>query len=301
MSFLFTCPHCGARTQIPESFVGQTGPCHMCGKAVQIDAPQKANQSSNAEPATRASVGVMIALTLGVLCTLIAGVGVTLVLAIPKLQSTANVRKMTVSTANLKLIVTGLHAYHDEYGRFPPPYSRNAEGKKMHSWRVLVLPYLGAEARAYHERFKLDEPWDSKHNLDVASSMPDVYRSPSDLATVGSNVANYYVVVGSQTLFPDSEEGATMNNNLDPLNHTILVVESVARSNIWTEPVELHVSKMTFELNTFSGDDLSGPIAGGVLVGLADGSTFLIEEDTPAEMVEGMTTPSGNDQVPPEL
>ena len=92
-----------------------------------------------------------------------------------------------------------------------------------------------------------------------------------------------------------------MNNNLDPLNHTILVVESVARSNIWTEPVELHVSKMTFELNTFSGDDLSGPIAGGVLVGLADGSTFLIEEDTPAEMVEGMTTPSGNDQVPPEL
>ncbi len=92
-----------------------------------------------------------------------------------------------------------------------------------------------------------------------------------------------------------------MADNLDPLNHTILVVESVAHSNIWTEPVDYEISRMAFELNTFSGDDMSGPIPGGVLVGLADGSTYLIEDDTPVEMVEGMTTRSGNDQIPPDL
>jgi len=268
---------------------------------VRIDPPATAGASGNAEPATRGSVGVMIALTLGLLCALVVAVGVTLVVALPKMQASSSARKLTISKANLKLIVAGMHAYHDDYGRFPPPFSRDADGKKMHSWRVRLLPYLGADAQAYHNQFKMDEPWDSEHNLNVASSMPDVYRSPSDPAARSSNVPNYYVLIGEQTLFPDNASGAGMADNLDPLNHTILVVESVAHSNIWTEPVDYEISRMAFELNTFSGDDMSGPIPGGVLVGLADGSTYLIEDDTPVEMVEGMTTRSGNDQIPPDL
>jgi len=32
--------------------------------------------------------------------------------------------------------------YHDSHGQFPPPYIAEADGKPMHSWRVLILPYL---------------------------------------------------------------------------------------------------------------------------------------------------------------
>ena len=35
-----------------------------------------------------------------------------------------------------------MHNYHDEHGSFPPAYIADASGKPMHSWRVLILPYL---------------------------------------------------------------------------------------------------------------------------------------------------------------
>src|SRR5688572_10846596 len=39
MPVSFTCPHCGAKTEVAESFVGQTGPCSACGKMVTITPP----------------------------------------------------------------------------------------------------------------------------------------------------------------------------------------------------------------------------------------------------------------------
>jgi Protein of unknown function (DUF1559) len=32
--------------------------------------------------------------------------------------------------------------YHDTYGRFPPAYIADHDGRPMHSWRVLILPLL---------------------------------------------------------------------------------------------------------------------------------------------------------------
>ncbi len=36
MPFLFTCPHCGARTNVPDEFAGRTGPCAHCGNTITI-------------------------------------------------------------------------------------------------------------------------------------------------------------------------------------------------------------------------------------------------------------------------
>jgi hypothetical protein len=36
MPFLFTCPHCGAKTSVAEQFAGQSGPCAGCGRTVTI-------------------------------------------------------------------------------------------------------------------------------------------------------------------------------------------------------------------------------------------------------------------------
>lgn len=300
MPFLFTCPHCGARTQIPESFVGQTGPCHSCGKSVQINPPESAAEVE-APPPSKTSVGVMIALTLGFVSLLLAGVGISLVIVTPNLRNNSNARKLTLAKANIKLIVAAMHSYHSQHGSFPPSYTVDKNGKRMHSWRVLLLPHLGPDAQQLYIQYKMEEPWDSEDNLAVASIMPDVYRSPADRSAVGGNTSSYFVIVGPQTLFPGNGRQAGYENNLDPLNHTILVVESVPRNTIWTEPEDYEIATMRFELNTFSGGDISGPLPGGVMVGLADGSTYFIEEDTPKEMVEAMTTRSGSDEGPPDL
>jgi len=36
-----------------------------------------------------------------------------------------------------------LFNYHDDYGSYPPAYIADESGRPMHSWRVLILPYLG--------------------------------------------------------------------------------------------------------------------------------------------------------------
>lgn len=36
MPIPFTCPHCGAKTDVDERYAGQTGPCFQCGKTVTV-------------------------------------------------------------------------------------------------------------------------------------------------------------------------------------------------------------------------------------------------------------------------
>ena len=36
MPFLFTCPHCGAQTQVSEQFAGHSGPCAQCGETITV-------------------------------------------------------------------------------------------------------------------------------------------------------------------------------------------------------------------------------------------------------------------------
>src|SRR3954454_16252831 len=49
-------------------------------------------------------------------------------------------RRMQCSN-HLKQIGLALQNYHDEYRSLPPAYIADAEGKPMHSWRVLILPF----------------------------------------------------------------------------------------------------------------------------------------------------------------
>src|SRR5579864_1434043 len=48
---------------------------------------------------------------------------------------------------NLKYIGQALHNYHDTFGSFPPAYIADSNGRPMHSWRVLLLPFFD-QARA---------------------------------------------------------------------------------------------------------------------------------------------------------
>ena len=36
MPMLFTCPHCGVQTNVPDQYAGQSGPCARCGGMITI-------------------------------------------------------------------------------------------------------------------------------------------------------------------------------------------------------------------------------------------------------------------------
>ena len=43
---------------------------------------------------------------------------------------------------NLKAVATALYTYQERYGSFPPACVCDEHGKPMHSWRVLLLPFM---------------------------------------------------------------------------------------------------------------------------------------------------------------
>ena len=99
----------------------------------------------------------------------------------------------------MKRIGLALQGYHDAFGRFPPAAIVDKQGKPMLSWRVAILPYLGAAER--YSRFRLDEPWDSPHNLALVTDRPDVYACSSE-PDLKPGMTGYQVVVGADTVSP---------------------------------------------------------------------------------------------------
>lgn len=65
--------------------------------------------------------------------------------------------------------------YEEKNGSLPPPYSVNAKGEPLHSWRVLILPYM--EQRNLHSLFNMEQPWDSAQNLAAAKNLPIQYST----------------------------------------------------------------------------------------------------------------------------
>ncbi len=144
----FRCPHCGLETQVDPKYGGRTGPCAGCGKPVTIPvAVSSLPGVADLRPRRRAwlrwlgRAGVVafagLFLTLG-------GWGVTRLLA-PVVQATRQQARQTQCAANLERILAAMQAYHQKHGHLPPAYSQDQDGQPLHSWRVLLLPYLGPE------------------------------------------------------------------------------------------------------------------------------------------------------------
>ncbi|MCP4811544.1 MAG: DUF1559 domain-containing protein [Planctomycetaceae bacterium] len=82
----------------------------------------------------------------------------------------------------LKQIGIAMHTFHELYGQLPIGESDRdnypiiyRDGKPLLSWRVYLLPFL--EQEQLYDQFKLNEPWDSPHNIKLLDQMPDQYKS----------------------------------------------------------------------------------------------------------------------------
>jgi hypothetical protein len=108
------------------------------------------------------------------------------------------------------------------------------------SWRVLLLPHLGEEDLYRH--FRLDEPWDSPHNIELLPRMPNAFRRPS-LDPLRRwmdepGTTPFQVFVGPGTAFEVEAEPQITVDFPDGLSNTILIDE--ARDAVpWTKPADL--------------------------------------------------------------
>lgn len=183
--------------------------------------------------------------------------------------------------------------YEDMYGCLPPAYIADAQGKPMHSWRVLILPCMGQDA--LYARYNFNEPWDGPNNKKLHSTLVGVYSCLSDNKNPGTDTS-YVAVVGPGTAWP----GATSTSKsmvTDGLSNSILLVE-VANSGIhWMEPRDLPVAAVSAGINPKSGLGISSAHPGGVNVSLMDWQHIFLSETTPVEVLNALLTIRGGERL----
>ena len=139
----------------------------------------------------------------------------------------------------LKQIGLGIHSYHESYKQFPlgdKGMTKYQNGQPLLSWRVHLLPYL--DQNPLYEKFKLDEPWDSPHNVQLLDEIPDVYKS-LDYQGLG-NKTNVLGLSGDGAVFnPDRALG--FRDITDGTARTIMVIMAGPDKAVrWTQPIDLH-------------------------------------------------------------
>ena len=79
--------------------------------------------------------------------------------------ATYDSRHITIDStcaSKLQNIRVALRMYQNDYGTLPPAVVYDSQGRPAHSWRVLILPYLGRTD--LYRRYWFSEPWDSERN-----------------------------------------------------------------------------------------------------------------------------------------
>ena len=197
--------------------------------------------------------------------------------------------------SNLVRIGMALRAYEADHGTLPPAYIPDPSGKPMHSWRVLILPYL--DEQGLYSRYDFNEPWDGPNNTQLTSHMPDVYGCPADPDAHTLGETSYMVITGSETFFPD-DNATSINRAQDDLTTSILVVETQVTGVTWLNPRDLKADRMQYVVNGGFGQEMGSHHLEGAHVLLADGTVLFLDDATPADYVEGMATMSGNEPIP---
>jgi prepilin-type processing-associated H-X9-DG protein len=191
------------------------------------------------------------------------------------------------SLANLEDLASAMHDYEGVHKHLPPAAFSEPEGKRLLSWRVAILPYLNdPEASDLYREFKLDEPWDSDHNKQLLTRMPDIFVVPGKATQPGYTY--YQVLTGPRTAF-ENPKGQTLDEFPDGLENTFLIVEA-QNAVPWTKPDDLAYDPDK-PLPRF------GTHFGGFNAAFADGSAQHIPANTDTTTLRGLITRNGRERV----
>ena len=198
----------------------------------------------------------------------------------------ASTNNVAPCSKNIRQFSIAFHIYCDALQTLPPTFSVDANGKPLHSWRVLILPYI--EQNSLYEKIKLDEPWDSEHNKQFHNVNIPIYQCPGR-KDLEPGMTTYSVVVGKETPFGTDGKGLPFSALMDGTSNTIMFVER-ATPVCWMCPDQ----EITFEeackgINK-SEKGIGGVHASGANFGFCDGSVHFISEMDDLKILVGDTT-----------
>ncbi len=219
---------------------------------------------------------------------------------VPHVHLVANLR--TQCRNNLKQIGLALYHYHDDYKTFPPAYVADKHGVPMHSWRVLILPFLGEKEKELYEQYNFSEPWNGRANRRLVELMPDVYRCPSHYGDMKffdhekEYTTTYLAVVGESTMWPGARE-VSISDITDGMVNTLAVVEVDQREVHWMEPRDVDFDEVDEVLANIVFDEEYAH-TGGFHALQGDGAARFYSANMSQEYLKTLFTRDANDALP---
>ncbi len=170
---------------------------------------------------------------------------VAVLLVTPFARTARPAAKRMACGNNLRQIGLALLNYQVQYGSFPPAYTVDSEGQRLHSWRTLILPYL--EQAPLYDQIDLTKPWNDPVNAALFQLHLGVYSCP-EIPGSGNQTA-YLAVVGENTPLRPWDD-RSVDEHAQVMNETIMVVEvPLLRAVPWMEPVDVNEQELGTILN----------------------------------------------------
>jgi hypothetical protein len=182
-----------------------------------------------------------------------------------------------------------MYNYSDVHGQLPPAAVCGKDGTPLLSWRVLLLPFV--EQGKLYDQFKLDEPWDSPHNIKLLEQMPSAYAPPAGKkGRVPPFHTVCHVFVGPHAAF-EGRSGLRIKDDFpDGCCNTLLIVEA-GKPVPWTKPEDL----------VYDPDgplpDLSCLFSDGFRARMADASGRWIKRDIDEVTLRAAITRNGGERL----
>ena len=218
--------------------------------------------------------------------------GVVASLMLPAFTGDGLASTRTRCENNLRQIGIAINLYEYEHGHYPPPFTTDENGRPLHSWRVLILPYL--EMRDLFDQIDLTKPWNHPDNLRFADAMPQVFDCPKATESSPTFTTAYVAVTGHDTVWrPDAT--VSTRDVPDGTSKTVLVIECEAARTHWMAPNDVLFDDIVPVETTGETMLLSGPHPNSAVIVFCDGHVQYVSNKLRAQTIRSLCSRNGND------
>ncbi len=191
---------------------------------------------------------------------------------------------------NLKQIGLALHNYRSEFGSFPPIMTKAEDGSPLHSWRVLLLPYL--EHESLYDQIDLNQPWDAPVNRALHAQCPPVFRCPELRLREGYTA--YQAILDSNAWTQKEEVGKSPLGDSMAVRENVMVLE-LTRDHVvvWMNPHDPDWATHCGVMTNNAMKQIHRTMVAHLL--LVDGSVRAVGEDEMESIVEKSAVEKAND------
>jgi type II secretory pathway pseudopilin PulG len=223
--------------------------------------------STSFAPKPKSGFGVVEAIVVLVILVVLA------MLFLPGYRSAGPAARRTQCINNLRNVALALLNYEQVYHALPPAYTVDAHGRRLHSWRALILPYL--DQQALYKTIDFSKAWDDPANAKALATKVEAYHCPEAVCPL--NQTTYLAIVTPRScLLPT--KARRLSEIIQPGSTAVVIEVDSDHAVHWMDPSDADESLV---LGLTSKSAL--PHSGGFPMATMDGTVhFLSADSSPA-------------------